>query len=494
VAFLASSLRRRLDRVRWAREGSSGDPWLARADSLVARAPRVCEEETTVGDAAEQMARERLSCVLVRTDRGYGIVTDRDLRTRVVAKRLPYDRPLSEIMSFPVRTVDAERLAHEVLLEMIEGGIHHLPVVDGGRLVGVLTDTDLLGLERRRPFLIRSQVERAEDAGAVAEAAATLPQSVLTLAKAGLDPVDVGHVVAVTIDAVTRRLIQLAVRELGDPPAPWAWMALGSEARREQALATDQDHALAYADGAEGHDQYFGGLAARVVAGLEACGIPRCRAGVLASQAPWRRTASSWVRTFEEWMTGRAAEPVALTTIAFDYRVIEGPLDVERLLDATVRSAKKRPAFLRRLARSALDFKPPTGFRGRVVLLRHGEHAGTLDVKQRGLLPIIDLARLFGLEAGSAAKSTLERLRAAGEAGVLDEDGRDALEEAYRVILEARLSHQAARVENEVDADNFLDPAELGSIGRARLKDAFRVITHVQRDVARRYSLSHVTR
>jgi CBS domain-containing protein len=494
VAFLASSLRRRLDRARWAREGNSGDVWLARADSLVTRAPVVCEPETTVGDVAEQMARERISSVLVRTDRGYGIVTDRDLRTRVVAERLPYDRPVGEVMSFPVRTVGADRLAHEVLLEMIEGGIHHLPVVDGGRLVGVLTDTDLLGLERRRPFLIRSAVEQAANVAEVAEVAATLPQSVLTLTKAGLDPVDVGHVVAVTVDAITRRLIQLAVRDLGDPPVPWAWVALGSEARREQALATDQDHALAYADEAERHDHYFARLAARVVTGLEACGIPRCRAGVVASERPWRRTVSGWVGAFEEWMTVRGAEPVALTTIAFDYRVIEGPLEVEQILDTTVRSAKDRPLFLRRLARSALDFKPPTGFRGRVVLLHHGEHVGTFDVKHRGLLPIIDLARLFALEAGSATKGTLERLRAAREAQAVDEDTGEALEEAYRVILDARLAHQGARVERGLEADDYLDPSELGAIGRARLKDAFRVITHVQREVGRRFALTRVVR
>ncbi|MGH2657964.1 MAG: putative nucleotidyltransferase substrate binding domain-containing protein [Actinomycetota bacterium] len=494
AAFLASSLRRRLDRVRWAREGTQGDVWLARADSLITRPPVVCDPLTTVADAAEWMARERISSVLIRTDQGYGIVTDRDLRTRVVAERLPYDRPVSEVMSFPVRTVDGDRLAHQVLLEMIEGGIHHLPVVDGGRVVGVLTDTDLLGLERRQPFLMRSEVEQAKDVAEVADVAGNLPQSVLTLTKAGLDPVDVGHVVAVTMDAITRRLIELAVEDLGDPPAPWAWVALGSEARREQALATDQDHALAYADEAQRHDEYFARLAAEVVSGLEACGVPRCRAGVLATERPWRRTVSGWVGAFEEWMTARGAEPAALTTIAFDYRVIEGPLEVERILDNTVRSAKDRPLFLRRLARSALDFKPPTGFRGRVVLLRHGEHAGTLDVKHRGLLPIIDLARLFALEAGSAAKGTLERLRAAREAQVVDEDSGGALEEAYRVILDARLAHQTARVGKGLDADNFLDPYELGAIGRARLKDAFRVIAHVQREVGRRFPMTRPVR
>jgi CBS domain-containing protein len=493
LAFLTSSLRRRLERATQIREGRGADPRLVRADSLITRPPLVCEPETPIRQAAELMARERCSSVLVRADGGYGIVTDRDLRSQVVARGVPSNHPVRDVMSFPLWSIPGESLVDDALLEMLDRGIHHLPVVDSSGIpVGVLTDTDVLGLERRRPFVLRTRIERARSDEEVAELGRVLPAATATLVRAGVDPVDIGHIVALIVDTLTRRFLDLAKDDLGPAPGPWAWLALGSEARQEQALNTDQDHALAYADGLDEKDHYYQALAQRVVAGLEACGIPRCRAGVLASEKPWRRTLSAWAGTFEDWMRTRGPGPVSLTTIGFDFRPIAGFLDVETPLDQAVRSARDRPVFLRRLARAALDFRPPLGFRGDLVLLKEGKHAGSLDLKHRGTLPVVDLARLFALEAGVVARGTLQRLAVASEAGVVDDETRQALEEAYRVVLDFRAQHQAAKVEAGLVADNFLNPSSLGRVARASLKDAFRAIAHAQRVVARRYSISRI--
>lgn len=439
------------------------------------------------------MSREGCSSLLVRTDEGYGIVTDTDLRGKVVAGGLPYDSTVRDVMTFPVRTVTVDRLVHEVLLDMLDADVHHLPVVDEeGRVMGVLSDTDILGLERRDPFSLRTQILRAGGREEVVRAGLMLPACIATLARVGLDPVAVGHVLSVLVDALTTRLLELAVNRLGDPPVPWAWLALGSEARREQALGTDQDHALAYANGGEEHDPYFARLAALVVEGLEGCGIRRCPSAVLASEDPWRQSVSGWVRTFEDWMGAHAAKPVFLTHIGFDYRAIAGPLEIESVLDDTVRSAKGRPEFLWRLARLALEVKPPLGFRGGLVVASAGGREGVLDIKAGGLMPVTDLARFFALEAGVAAKGTLERLGSAAEAGIIDEETRDALRDAYQVFLETRLSHQLAQVESGRPPDNLVDPSGLGQMSRARLKDAFRIVSHVQRELSRRLSAARI--
>jgi CBS domain-containing protein len=492
LAFLARSLRRRMERAVQLRVGDRADPRLAHAGALVSRPALVCDSKATVREAAALMAREGVSSVLVQTDGDFGIVTDRDLRTKVVAEGLPDSRPVREIMSFPIRSLPPDALADEALLEMLDRGIHHLPIVEGGRVLGVVTDTDVLGLERRRPFVLRTRIERAETADQVAELGRALPDAVATLVGAGVDPVDIGHIVALIVDAMTERLVGLALDELGSPPVRWAWIALGSEARREQALKTDQDHALAYEDGGREHDDYFRALSEQVVNGLEAAGIPRCRAGVIASEQAWRRPLSEWTETFRGWMRARGPEPVALTTIAFDYRTVAGTMEAEPTLDPVVASARVDHLFLRRLARTALDFRPPIGFRGSFVVLKEGEHAGHLDLKRRGLMPIVDLARLFALAGGVTARRTLDRLRAAHDEGVIDGETRSGLEEAYRVILHFRVEHQARQLEVGKDPDNFVDPGELGPIERARLKDAFRLIAHVQREVARRYSISRL--
>ncbi|MGH2675690.1 MAG: DUF294 nucleotidyltransferase-like domain-containing protein [Actinomycetota bacterium] len=489
LSFLAMSLHRRLERSARTRDAALADPRLGRVDSLL-RGPLIdCDADQSVRSAADLMARERRSALLVRADGGVGIVTDADLRTKVVAQGLSSSRPVRDVMTFPAPAVSGDRLVHEALLEMLAEGIDHLVVTDGaGRPVGVLSDTDVLGLERRRPFVLRAQIERAHDVEKVAALGRELPEAMVTLVHSGLEAVDIGHIVALIVDALTRRLIHLAIEDLGHPPAPWAWIALGSEARREQALATDQDHALAYADGAEDAEPFFAGIGARIVEGLERCGIPRCRAGVIASEPEWRRSVSGWKATFDGWMRARAPEPVALTTIGFDYRAISGPLVVEPELDRTVRTAWDRPAFLRRLAMAALDFEPPVALRGRPV-------AGgrrVLDLKRGGLLPVIDLARLFGLEAGSSAKGTLERLRVAEGGGVIDGEARSVLEEAFRVVLDARLVHQAEQVEAAERPDNLVDPSSLGRLARTRLKEAFRAIAEVQRAVRRRFHVPRI--
>jgi CBS domain-containing protein len=494
LAFLARSLRRRLDHLTQQRIGEGADPRLVRVEDLVRRPPLVCRPEATVREAAELMARERSSSVLVPVDGGFGIVTDRDLRTKVVAQGLAGGRPVRDVMSHPARSIPGDTLVDTALLEMLDRGIHHLPIVDArGSPVGVLTDTDVLGLERRRPFILRTEIERATTPDEVSRVGRALPESIAVLVRAGVDPVDIGHIVALTVDAMTVRLLELASKKLGVPPIRWAWLALGSEARREQALSTDQDHALVLEDGADREaDEYFHSLAEAVVVGLESSGIPRCRAGVIASERAWRRSRSSWLETFDRWMSERGLEPVTLTTIGFDYRAISGTLDAEPALNETVRSARDRPVFLRRLARAALDFRPPVGFRGAFVVLKEGEHAGMLDLKQRGLLPVVDLARLFALEGGLEAKTTLDRLRTAEESGVIGHDVRAGLEESYRVILDSRVEHQARQVESGTAPDNFIDPETLGAIDRARLKDAFRAISHVQRDVARRFGIARL--
>ena len=493
LSFLTRSLRRFLDHGVRLRIPEEADPRLIHAGSLITRPPLVSEADDTIRSAAELMAEERASSVLVRADGDFGIVTDRDLRTKVVAQGLSVSGPVRDIMSFPVHSLPPEALVDQVLLDMLDRGIHHLPIVDDrGRVLGVLTDTDVLGLERRRPFVLRTRIERAATVDEVAGLGRELPESVATLVAARVDPVDIGHIVALLVDAMTDRLLQVAIAELGVPPVPWAWIALGSEARREQALMTDQDHALAYDEGRE-HDGYFAALAERVVEGLEASGIPRCRNEVIASEPPWRRPLSEWAAAFDQWMQARDPGPVALTTIAFDYRVVAGTLEAEPVLDGTVGSARDRPQFLRRVARTALDFRPPLGFRGAIVVLREGEHAGTLDLKQRGLVPVVDLARLFALAGGIPAKRTLDRLRGAEGAGVIDGETRSGLEEAYRVILNARMEHQARQMAAKESPDNFIDPGELGPIERARLKDAFGVIAHVQHEVARRYSFSRLS-
>src|SRR5262245_7046797 len=351
------------------------------------------------------MVRERISSVLIPHADGVGIVTDRDLRSRVVAARRDPETPVSEVMTPHVRSIPGSAMLGEAILVMLEGGFHHVPVTDGaGELIGVVTDTDLIGIGRNSPFLLKRAIEDAGDPERATAVVADLPGVVASMVRAGVDPVDVGYAVALMTDALSRRFLELRSAELGPAPVAWAWLALGSQARREQGLQSDQDHAIAYdlppgTDHAE-VDRYFAALAEAVTADLEAAGIPRCTGEVMATEQPLRRPLELWTAAFRGWMSDIGTGGSFQASIVFDYRRIAGTLDVEPALDAVLAEAPRHPSFGSHLAHRALDEHPPLKMFDRIAMPRGGPHAMTVDVKHRGVLIVTGIARAITIGRG----------------------------------------------------------------------------------------------
>ena len=492
LRFLASSLRRRSTRAIEVREADRLDPRFTLVGELVRRAPVTCPPSMSVKEAAALMARERVSSLLVEASR-LGILTDRDLRTRILATGRHPDTPVVEVMSSPVVTLRSDATIDDVLLAMLEHGVHHVPVMNSkGNVMGIVTDTDMMGRERTDAFAYRSAFERARSAEGVARELRRLPGLISALVGADVDPVHIGHTVAVSIDAATRRLIDLTMADLGDPPGPWAWLALGSQARHEQALGTDQDHALAFDlsdDRPKEADAYFGQLAERVVEGLEAGGIPRCHGHVMAENPAWRRSVTGWAEEFRRWMSDPSVEGRTFTSIALDYRRVAGPLDIEPVLDSVIREAPGHPGFVKRLGHTALDLHPPTGFFRDLVLESSGKRAGTLDIKEGGIKPVTNLARTYAVSAGVSGNRTLRRLDDAARAGRIEQSLSIDLGEAFRLLWDVRLDHHVRLVESDRPPDDHVDPATLTPIARSGLKEAFRTIKRAQGVLRREMSL-----
>jgi CBS domain-containing protein len=424
---------------------------------------------------------------------GWGIVTDRDLRTRVVAARRSLDLQVEQVATFPARTLPASTAASDALVEMFAEGVHHLPITDAeGQILGVLTDTDLMGVGRHTLFALRSSILRAADSEQAVARMRELPNVVVALVEAGADPIGIGRDIALVLDSLTERLLHLGIDELGDPPASWAWLALGSAARQEQALRTDQDHALAWEGGSRDEaDRYFAALAERVVAGLEAAGIPRCKGKTMATNAELRRPVTEFATRFRAWIEEPSLEHSVLASTGFDFRSVTGPLDAEPVLNTALREARSYPGFARVLGRRALDLRPPTGFMRNLVVEARGEHAGRLDVKHGGITIITNLARAWGLSAGAAAKGTLARLDAAVTAGQADAELVLDLRQVFRFLWEVRLRSQAEQIRTGQEPDDYVDPADLGAFVRNGLKEAFRTITRAQRHISTNFRIEH---
>lgn len=450
--------------------------------------PVMAPPDVSIRDAARAMAEAGVSSLLVMEgDDLVGIVTDRDLRRRVLAAGVAPERPVREIMTPRPVTVRSSALALEVMLEMTGRNIHHLPVLDERGLVeGLVTTTDLVRLERSSPVYLVTDLARQTDAAGVARLAHRIPRIVDQLVSEDATAQDIGRVTGALTDAVTVRLLQLAETELGPPPAPYAWVALGSAAREEQALGGDQDNALVLDDSADASDPWWGRLAERVVAGLEASGRERCPGDIMATNPRCRMTVRGWREQFRRWSYEPEPQAVLWAAIFYDMRPLHGDTAlVDELRAEVVDLGSRSDLLLAYLTGQAARLRPPIGFFRGFVLEDAGEHRDTLDIK-RGIAAIVQLARVHALRAGSLALSTSERLEAARVRRAISDEGARDLADAHELLSYIRLRHQAAQVREGLDPDNRIDPARLGSLDRRHLRDAFHIVRTAQHGLSTR--------
>jgi CBS domain-containing protein len=464
------------------------DPSNQPVGTLIRSPPVVCEPDTPIRDAARLMTAGRSTSLVVKHPGGtLGIVTDHDLRTRVLAEGLPADAPVSAAMTTPAYTCPPERPGGEVLLEMLDRGFHHFPVVTaGGEVLGVVEDMDLLAVHARSWFFLRRRISGAPSVDELVGAAAELRPTVIALHDARVAAVNTMAVYAVLVDALTRRLLELALAPGPQPQAKFAWLALGSHARREALPSSDMDSAIVWfgelADDAV--KPALQTIARTVVEGLERCGLAPDAHGATASDPLFIRPLASWQRAVRSWIEDPTQEKaLILVSVLVDSRPVWG-LHTGTPVADTFRMAPTNPALLRMLARFALSHRPPTGFLRGLVVEHTGEHRGQLDLKHGGMTPIVDLARWAGMAAGLTSASTSERLHAAERAAVLSTAQARNLLDAFDLIADLRLGHQVSQLRAGVPPDDYVDPAQLSSLTRSHLREAFRAVTAVQKRVA----------
>jgi CBS domain-containing protein len=478
-ALLAGRAGDRLRRALAARrEPAPLELFSVRASDLIDRPLVTCDPGESVAEAARRMRDQQVSSLVVRA-RPPGLVTASDLRDRVLAAGRSGETPVEVVMTVPLQTMPAEATLGEVLVSMVERGIHHLPLVKEGQLVGIITDTDLLRHESRHPLFVRRQLDRAAEPAGLAAYAGEVTAAAVRLVGAGSPAGDVTRFVASAHDALYARVARDGEAVLGPPPCPYALLVLGSGARGEPTLRTDQDHALVLADDPPADaGEWFAALAEHLTATLERCGLPRCPGGVVATNPDRCLSRRAWQQQFGSWIQEPEEEALLDAAICFDFRQVHGDLDAEQALRPVIRRAAGNRRFLGRLARAALRRRPPLGFLRRL----RGDYHGRVDLKAHGTAPIVDLARLLALEAGSAEIPTVARLRVATERGTIGRTAAD-LAAAFEYLQEVRLRHQAAQVKAGAVPDDLIALAALGPLERRWLKDAFHLLHTCQESV-----------
>ena len=459
--------------------------------ALLQRGPVHLSPDTSIRTAAQHMRAQRVSSVLL-VEGGLltGLVTDRDLRSRVLAEGLDSARPLRDIATLAPHTLQASRPAFEALLLMARANIHHVPVLDGSEPIGMVTANDLAEQQSTSAVALAGDIRKHATVAGLAQLRPRIRALQRHLAEADTSAHNTGQIVTAITDALTVRLIELAELQLGAAPVPYAWVAAGSQARSEQTAQSDQDNCLVLDDGydAAAHGAWFSAFARFVCDGLDACGYVHCPGDMMAMTDRWRQPRARWAQYFREWVDTPDSRALMLTCVFFDLRAVHGQGELlESLRREVLARTRGNSLFLAHMVGNALKHRPPLGLFGSLARIRGGEHAGTIDLKHSGVVPIVDLARLFALAGGAPAVNTQERLEGAATSGEVSVQSARDLGEALEFISRIRIRHQARQLAAAQAPDNFLALQELSNFERSHLKDAFAVVHTLQGVLGQRY-------
>lgn len=479
----------------------SNELMVSKATDLIARKPVCLEVTATVQQAAKKMAAEEVSSIMVmhQIDKSEyddnepqlaGIVTDRDLRVRVVATGLDLNSPVTSIMTTEPVTLDEDAYAFEAMLLMLRFNLQHLPILDNGYPIGVLATSDIVRYESQSSLYMVSTILRQQSVDELVSIAPDIKACFLRMVKEDANSHMIGSAMSVIGRCFKQQLLKLAEEKLGKSPIPYCYLALGSMARDEQLITTDQDNALILDNSydPELHGEYFEQLTAFVSDGLNACGYIYCTGNVMATNPQWRKTRKEWEACFADWIDNPNPDALLNCSIFFDLEGVAGKTEWANQLNIfIVRRAKRAPLFLASLARNALSRTAPLGFFKDFVMEKDGQHRNSINLKRRGTAPLSDLIRVHALAVGSRAQNSFERLDDITKTSILPK-GREAdIRDALEFISMVRIRHQALDIEAGNIPDNSIEPENLSDFERRNLKEAFQVINNSQRFLRFRY-------
>ena len=489
--FLNRRVRQFLDLSRLALQADQASQALAEQSleaplaSLPRKAPVACTPETPLREALELMHGRRVGSVLVLGPggRAEGIFTRHDVLARVALARPADDTPVRAVMSAPVHTLDGSATAQDAALLMSRHGVRHVPITEGGRVVGIVSERDLFSMQRRSLKQVSGQIRAAADRDALVAAAAEIRRFAALLMAQGLSARALTQLLSHLNDLLTERLVVLTAEAHGLDMRQACWLAFGSEGRSEQTIATDQDNGLVFesADPEADRPRWLA-LAREVNEALDACGYPLCKGNVMASNPQCCLTPQEWVARFDHWMEHGAPEDLLAASIFFDFRPLAGQLALAApMREFVLGRASGLPRFMKQMADNALRSRAPLSWAGALETRREGEHAW-LDLKLGGTALFVDAARLYALAHGIGETSTRGRFEALGPALRATPAEVDGWTSAFEYLQMLRLRVQVGRAAQPAPAEqaNLVDVATLGPIDRRILKESLRVARTLQ--------------
>ncbi|WP_105901990.1 DUF294 nucleotidyltransferase-like domain-containing protein [Vibrio gangliei] len=479
---------------------NANDLTTSKVKTLITREAFSLDKQASIQEAAKLMTDENVSALLITDETIHidedhetqviGIITDRDLCTRVLAEGLDPTTAVSEVMSQELITLDHNAYIYEAMLSMLRCNVHHLPILKNKQPIGIVEVGDIIRYESQNSLLLVNQIFQQQSVDDLSTLSEQVKDSFVRLVQEDANSHMIGSAMSVIGRSFKQRIIELAETEFGEPPIPYCFLALGSMARDEQLIITDQDNAIILDDSYDAnlHGEYFEKLSEFVCQGLARCGYHLCTGDIMATNPMWRMTRTEWEECFADWIDNPNPKALLNSSIFFDLDGVYGRVKwAESLNGFIVRRARRNNRFLACLARNAINRTPPLGFFKGFVMEKDGRHNNSINLKRRGTAPLADLIRVHALAVGSRAQNSFERLDDIKDAGILPKGRADDLRDAMEYISMVRIRHQALDVENEIEPDNNIEPDNMSDFDRRNLKDAFQILSNAQSFLKYRY-------
>lgn len=456
-------------------------------ESVEQRSIISCSADTPIYKAAQTMAANKVSCLFV-TDAEHkmiGYVTDITLRDKVIGMQVNPQEALITVMEAPVRSVDASAYIYEAILMMFQTKTRYLLVKNGDEYVGFLSRNKLLSEQAQSPLVFIQSVKSAVSVQELRKKWDTVPAFVSQLLQRGVHAHIANRVITTIADTIALKVIEQAIEQMGQPPAKFVFMVLGSEGRKEQTFKTDQDNAIIYEDKANEHREevreYFLEFATKVSDMLNDTGFVYCTGGYMAQNPKWTHSLSHWKRNYQAWMDESLPETVINFSTFFDCRAIYGDESIMDELRAFLDEALQKPQdkLFHNMALNALQYQAPLTFFNAIRTFKKNEKE-VFDIK-RAMTPIVDLVRLYCLKHRIFELNTGDRMKALKDNGVFTESEYHELNQAYYFLMSIRLKKQATQlIQDRTEPDNYVDISSLTKIERVTLKEIFKVIDNFQ--------------
>lgn len=446
-----------------------------------------CTPATPVYEAAGRMAQHKISCLFVKDAQNKitGYVTDITLRDNVLARQLGAATAVGEVMDQPIVSISQEAFVYEAILMMFRTKTRYLLIEKEGAFIGFISRNKLLSEQAHSPFIFIQSVKLALSVDELKKKWQKVPEIVYQLLDRGVRAEIVNQVITTVADTIALKVIESVIEEIGEPPAKFVFMVLGSEGRKEQTLNTDQDNAIIYEDKAneqrEKVREYFLHFAELVSERLDHIGFSFCKGGFMAKNPKWTHSLSHWKRNYSTWMDESSPERVMNFSAFFDCRYLYGDPAIMEELQEFLNEELQRPLdiFLYHMAKNALQYEPPLTFFKNFKTFTIGSQQ-VFNLK-KVMTPIVDLVRVYALKHRIFATNTGERLEALTQLGVFKEKESRELLQSYYYLMGMRLKSQAVQIiQDKAEPDNYLDPGKLTKVEQVTLKEIFNVIDSFQ--------------